>query len=160
MSARRRGEPLAGFRLRIPVRFSECDLYGVVWHGRYAVYLEELRNAVTERYGWSVQGAREAGYLVPVVRMEVRYHAPALIGAHLDVVGRLRPPTVARFVFDYEIRHAGSGALLTSATTEQVVTRRDGELLLALPEFLRTLGERIIAGQDDPAERALGGPPA
>ena len=138
----------------IAVRFSECDLYGVVWHGRYAIYLEELRNAVTERYDWSVQGAREAGFLVPVTRMEILYHSPARLGDGLVVTGRLRPPEVARFVFDYEIRN-GAGRLLTSATTEQVVTRLDGELLLALPDALKTLAARILRGQDDPAERAL-----
>jgi acyl-CoA thioester hydrolase len=154
MRERRGGPPLAGFRLGVTVRFSECDLYGVVWHGRYAVYLEELRNAVTQRYGWSVQGAREAGYLVPVTRMEIAYHAPARPGDALTVAGRLRAPEVARFVFDYEIRAAG-GQLMTSATTEQVVTRIDGELLLGLPEPLKLLAARILRGQDDPAERAL-----
>jgi acyl-CoA thioesterase FadM len=80
------------------------------------VYLEELRNAVTQRYGWSVEGARDAGYLVPVTRMEIAYHAPARPGEALAVAGRLRPPEVARFVFDYEIHGAG-GALLTSASS-------------------------------------------
>jgi acyl-CoA thioester hydrolase len=145
--ARRGSPPLEGFRLAIPVRFSECDLYGVVWHGRYAVYLEELRNAVCARLGWSIVAARDAGYLIPVTRMEIAYHAPARFATRLSVVGRLRPPEVARFVFDYEIRDAGE-KLLTSATTEQVVTRRDGELLLSLPRSFRDLAERILRGQD------------
>lgn len=154
MRGRRGSPPLRGFRLAVPVRFSECDLYGVVWHGRYAVYLEELRNAVCARYGWSVVTARDAGYLIPVTRMEIAYHAPARFESKLSVVGRLRPPDVARIVFDYEIRD-GQGALLTSATTEQVVTRQGGELLLTLPEFLRTLVGDILLGQDDEAALQL-----
>jgi acyl-CoA thioesterase FadM len=118
------------------------------------VYLEELRNAVTQRYDWSVQGAREAGYLAPVTRMEIAYHAPARPGEGLTVTGRLRDPEVARFVFDYEIR-GSRGELLTSATTEQVITRLDGELLIGLPEPLKILAARILRGQDDPAEREL-----
>jgi acyl-CoA thioesterase FadM len=86
--------------------------------------------------------------------MEIAYHAPARIGTRLSVVGRLRAPEVARFVFDYEIRDSG-GVLLTSATTEQVLTRIDGELLLGLPEALRVLAAKILRGQDDPAEREL-----
>jgi acyl-CoA thioester hydrolase len=140
--------------MSIPVRFSECDLYGVVWHGRYAVYLEELRNAVCARYGCTVVTARDAGYLIPVTRLEIAYHAPARFGTVLGVTGRLRPPTVARLIFDYEIRD-DAGSLLTSAVTEQVITRRDGELLLSLPEFLTALGIRIVRGQDDVAERRL-----
>ena len=150
----RRAAPLAGFRMEIPVRFSECDLYEVVWHGRYAVYLEEIRNAVCAKYGWTVRRAREKGYLVPVTRLEIAYKAPARLDSKIRVTARLRPPEVARFVLDYEIRDE-TGFLLTTATTEQVVTRPDGELLLALPDFLRTLAEQILRGQDDPAEQQL-----
>jgi acyl-CoA thioester hydrolase len=149
-----RREPLVGFRIRIPVRFSECDLYGVVWHGRYAIYLEEIRNAVTAKYGWTVARARDRGYLVPVTRMEIRYHAPARLDAVVDVVARLRKPETAKFVLNYEIR-ANDGSLLTSAETEQVVTRADGELMLAFPPFLRELAAEILRGQDDPAEQGI-----
>ncbi len=154
MTARRASEPLSGFRMEFPVRFSECDLYGVVWHGRYAVYLEEIRNAACARYGWTVRRAREMGYLVPVTRLEIRYRAPARLDSRILVTARLRPPEVARFVLDYEIRDA-SGSLLTSATTEQVVTRPDGELLLVLPDFLKVLAQELRRGQDDPAQRQL-----
>jgi acyl-CoA thioester hydrolase len=150
----RDAEPLQGFVLEIPVRFSECDFYGVVWHGRYAIYLEEVRNAVTASYGWTVARAREHGFLVPVTRMEIEYKAPARLDSRLRVAARLRPPRVARLVFDYEIRDT-EGRILTRAVTEQVVTRESGELLLTLPAFLRKLADDIQCGQDDPAARIL-----
>jgi acyl-CoA thioester hydrolase len=151
----RAAEPLAGFHMEIPVRFSECDLYGVVWHGRYAIYLEEIRNAICVRYGWTVDRARQEGYLIPVTRLEIEFRAPARVDTRLQVTARLRPPDVARFAMDYEIRE-GNGTLLTRAATEQVVTRLDGELLVSLPAFLRTLAQSILRGQDDPRERELG----
>jgi acyl-CoA thioester hydrolase len=140
--------------MEIPVRFSECDLYGVVWHGRYAIYLEEIRNAICTRYGWSVARARESGYLVPVTRMEILYKAPARIDGRVVVTARLRAPHVARMIFDYEIRDP-EGRLLTQAVTEQVITRTDGELILTLPDFVRTLAADILKGQDDPDQREL-----
>jgi len=154
MSGVRTRETLEGFRQAIPVRFSECDLYGVVWHGRYAVYLEEIRNAICAKYGWSVATARERGYLVPVTRMEILYRSPARLDSKVSVTARLRLPTVARIVFDYQVRDAG-GRLLTEAVTEQVVTRGDGELLVSLPEPIRALLDQILCGQDDPAQREL-----
>ena len=36
-----------------PVRFAECDSYGVVWHGHYALYLEQAREALTGRFGFT-----------------------------------------------------------------------------------------------------------
>jgi len=148
---------LSGFRMRIPVRFSECDLYEVVWHGHYAIYLEEIRNAICARYGWTVRRAREEGFLLPVTRLEIQYRAPARVDTAVTVTARLRAPTVARFVLDYEIRGV-EGDLLTTASTEQVVTRTDGELLLSLPEFLRDLSSRILQAQDDPEQQDLGCP--
>ena len=35
----------------IEVRFSEVDSMGVVWHGSYALYLEDAREAFGQKYG-------------------------------------------------------------------------------------------------------------
>lgn len=139
--------PLQGFTLEIPVRFAECDAYGVVWHGHYALYLEQAREALTGRFGFTAARALEMGYRVPITRMEVRYRAPARPDQTLRVTARLRPPTVARFVLDYEIR-SEAGELLVSAETEQVVVNREGELLLTLPAGLRTLCASILEAQE------------
>jgi acyl-CoA thioester hydrolase len=139
--------PLVGFSRHIAVRFSECDAYGVVWHGNYIAYLEELRNAVTARYGFTPARAMELGYLVPVIEMSLAYRAPARVDESVVVTGRLRPPIVPRFVMDYEIRRT-DGSLLVTARSDQVVTRRSGELLLTMPRFLRELCDRILSDQD------------
>ena len=138
--------PLQGFTLEIPVRFAECDPYGVVWHGHYALYLEQAREALTGRFGFTAARALEMGYRVPITRMELRYRAPARPDQTLRVTARLRAPTVARFVLDYEIR-SEAGELLVSAETEQVVVNREGELLLTLPAGLRTLCASILEAQ-------------
>jgi acyl-CoA thioester hydrolase len=150
----RSSEPLTGFRLELLVRFSECDLYGVVWHGHYAIYLEETRSAIFEKYGWTVKRAKEKGFLVPVTRMEIQFRSPARLDSRVTVTARLRKPDVARIVVDYEIRDPG-GKLLITALTEQVLTREDGELLLAMPEFVKDLTQAILRGQDDPKEQKL-----
>ena len=99
-----RAEPLRGLTLEIPVRFAECDPYGVVWHGHYALYLEQAREALTGRFGFTAARALAMGYKVPITRMELKYRAPATPDQTIRVTARLRPPEVARFVMDYEIR--------------------------------------------------------
>jgi acyl-CoA thioester hydrolase len=147
MRARREPPPLRGYTIEIPVRFAECDSYGVVWHGHYALYLEEVRDRLTSRFGFTPASALALGYRVPVTRMEIRYRAPARPDETIRATARLRPPEAARLILDYEIRNAG-GDLLASAETEQVVVRADGELLLTLPGGLRRLTEEILASQD------------
>jgi acyl-CoA thioester hydrolase len=143
-------EPLRGFAITIPVRFAECDSYAVVWHGHYALYLEQVREAFTGRFGFTATKALSIGYRVPITRMEIRYRKPVVADTEIRVSARLRTPEVARLVIDYEIRDARRD-LLASAVTEQVVVNAQGELLLRLPADLQTLVSRMLAFQD--AER-------
>lgn len=147
MTPVRRPPPLTGFTIEIPVRFAECDSYGVVWHGHYALYLEEVRDRMTGRFGFTPAKALALGYRVPVTRMEIRYRAPAKPDEIIRATARLRPPEAARLVVDYELRGAG-GELLASAQTEQVVLRADGELLLTLPADLKRLTSEIVSFQE------------
>jgi acyl-CoA thioester hydrolase len=150
MKARTDPPPLQGFTIEIPVRFAECDSYGVVWHGHYALYLEEVRDRLTARFGFTPAKALQMGYRVPVTRLEIRYRAPARPDETIRATARLRPPEVARLVVDYEIR-GETGDLLASAQTEQVVVRADGELLLSLPAGLKRMTQEILAFQDEGA---------
>ncbi len=151
MSGVRERPPLRGFSIEIPIRFAECDPYGVVWHGHYALYLEEVRDRLTARFGFTPAKALALGYRVPVTRLEIRYRAPARPDVSIRATARLRPPDAARFVMDYELR-GEEGRLLASAETEQVVVRADGELLLTLPAPLKRLAAEILAFQDsDPS---------
>ncbi|MDQ6891231.1 MAG: acyl-CoA thioesterase [Acidobacteriota bacterium] len=140
-------EPLRGFTITIPVRFAECDSYAVVWHGHYALYLEQVREAFTSRFGFTATKALSIGYRVPITRMEIRYRKPVVADTEIRVSARLRAPEVARLVVDYEIRDA-AGDLLANAVTEQVVVNRQGELLLRLPPDLQALVSRMLAFQD------------
>ena len=143
----RAAEPLKGLTLDIPVRFAECDPYGVVWHGHYVLYLEHAREALTGKFGFTAARALEMGYRVPITRLTLKYRLPAGPDQTIRVTSRLRPPSVARFVIDYEIR-SESGDLLTSAETEQVVVSAAGELLLTLPAGLRAMCASILEYQD------------
>ena len=141
--------PLEGLTRTIPVRFAECDSYGVVWHGHYALYLEEVREEFTGRFGFTATKALSIGYKVPITRMEIRYRRAVKADTRIHVTARLRTPEVARLVLDYEIRDE-SGDLLASAETEQVVLNSEGELLLTLPADLSQLVAAMLAWQDDP----------
>ena len=143
----RAAEPIRGLTLDIPVRFAECDPYGVVWHGHYVLYFEHAREALTGKFGFTAARALEMGYRVPVTRMELRYRAPARPDQTIRITARLRPPAVARIVMDYEIR-SEAGELLVSGQTEQVVVNAQGELLLTLPAGLRALCASILEFQN------------
>jgi acyl-CoA thioester hydrolase len=143
-------ERLVGHAVEIPVRFAECDSYGVVWHGHYALYLERVREDLTGRFGFTATTALALGYRVPITRMEIRYRRAIRADTTVVARARLRPPEVARLVLDYEIRDSADD-LQASAETEQVVLAASGELLLTLPGALKRLVENILRYQEDMA---------
>ncbi len=134
---------LSGHTVEIPVRFAECDPYRVVWHGHYALYLEQAREALTARFGFTASKALDLGYRVPITRMEIRYLRPIVADTTIRATARLRTPQVTRLILDYEIRGEGA-VLLASAETEQVVVSAGGELLLTFPGALAELVRRIL----------------
>lgn len=141
--------PLSGHSVVIAVRFAECDPYAVVWHGHYALYLEQVRESLTARFGFTATKALKIGYRVPITRMEIRYRLPARPDTQIRATTRLRKPEAARLVLDYEIRSEPEGVLLATAQTEQVVLNKDGELLLSLPAALRKLVDEILKYQNE-----------
>ena len=156
MTARARPEapPLSGLTVEIPVRFAECDSYGVVWHGHYPLYFEQAREALTGRHGFTASRALALGYRVPITRMEIRYRLPILADSVVRVTARLREPMTARLDLDYEVRDR-DGRLLASAETEQVVLNSRGELLVTLPAAIASLVRAILEEQ----KGSTGSPP-
>jgi acyl-CoA thioester hydrolase len=119
----------------------------VVWHGHYALYLEQVRESMTARFGFTASKALELGYRVPITRMEIRFLRPVVADTTIRVTARLRPPQAARLIVEYELRDA-AGTLLASAQTEQVVVSSAGELLLTFPRALAELVRGILESQE------------
>ncbi|MCW4455917.1 acyl-CoA thioesterase [Flavobacterium sp. MXW15] len=116
--------------------FHDCDPMNVVWHGNYFKYLEIARCALLQRYDYDYPQMREHGHLWPVVDARIKYIRPLLYGQSL----RVRAQIVEwenRLKIAYEIRDAGSDALLTRAHTIQVaVDAATNEMLYLCPQVL------------------------
>jgi len=66
-----------------------------------------------------------------------RRHEPgARLADVLVVTARLFKSESAKLEFEYEIRRQSDGSLLAFATSLQVFTNPQGELILAMPEFM------------------------
>ena len=51
----------------VEVRFSEVDSMNIVWHGSYALYFEDAREAFGARYGLDYLNIFANGYYAPLV---------------------------------------------------------------------------------------------
>jgi acyl-CoA thioester hydrolase len=109
---------------------------GIVWHGGYALYLEDGREAFGREFpGLGYGDIRASGYGAPIVDMRVQYRSPLRVGDEAVIETRYIDTDAAKICFEYEIRRADDGALVATATTMQVFTDSRGELELVNPAF-------------------------
>lgn len=98
-------------RLRLTVRFRDCDPYGHVNNAVYLTYLENARFAL-----WRAQDVKG----VILARAEVDYLAQATYGDELEVRVRLEGFGRTSFRYAYEIVDVTTGQQVLSAKTVQV----------------------------------------
>jgi acyl-CoA thioester hydrolase len=116
----------APFRHRLRVRYSECDLQGVVFNANYLTYMDE---ALTELWRVALPGGYAAmvaaGVDLLVAEATVRYRAPARFDDDLElelVVSRLGTTGMTS-----DLRVLCEGRLLAEGTLRHVfVTAGEG----------------------------------
>lgn len=104
--------------------YHDTDCGGVVYHGNYLKYFEEVRTEFLENLGYSVKGLMDIGFYFVVRSQSAEYLKPAFYDDTLDVKTRLSSCSPVRMVFEYEI-HNQNGILLTKGSTMLVSVGTD-----------------------------------
>lgn len=119
--------------IELEVPFFDVDALSIVWHGHYVKYLEVARCAFLDAIGYGYMTMRAAGYVWPVVQLQLKYVQPARFGQIIRIdVAVVEIDSCLRL--DYTITDAASGATLTRASTTQVAVREDnGEMQYQTP---------------------------
>jgi acyl-CoA thioester hydrolase len=120
------------------VRFSEVDSMHIVWHGSYALYFEDAREAFGERYGLSYLQYVAQGYYAPLVELTFKYKKPLRYGQHARVDITYRNVPAAKVIFDYEIRLTDDESLIATGASTQVFLDREYRLIWNNPPFYET----------------------
>lgn len=122
--------------IEIEIPFHDLDPMGVVWHGRYAKYLELARCALLRQFDYDYPAMRESGYAWPVVELNLKYVRPLHYGQRIRVRAELLE-WENRLKIGYLISDAASGERLTRAVSVQVaVDGATGELQFVSPSAL------------------------
>lgn len=129
---------------RVKVRFHEVDSYHVAWHGHYVAWMELGRNELTAPFGLDAAQISAAGYLAPVVSLELKYLKPARFGDLLTIQATLEKTETATLAF--AIRIIGpDGKPCAAGKTIHAFTDMNGELQYTLPLIIRERVERLAA---------------
>lgn len=136
MTHRKVSEAALTNRTTLRVRFSEVDSMEVVWHGEYVRYLEDGREAFGRQYGLGYTEIRDAGFVVPVVDLNIQYKQSLLYGESAIVETRYIQTNAAKILFEYTLYRESDGAVVATASSMQVfVGKASGQLVLNNSDF-------------------------
>ncbi len=145
------------FDYPIQVHPHHTDYAGIVWHGSYVRWMEEVRVMALAQAGVSFAGLVDMGCDLPVVDLQIRYRQAMRMGSAGVLKARMQPRRGVRLVWDYELwgdaaleREAsgemsgeasgkasgGAGLHLTAQVTLVAIDRASGKIMRRLPPVL------------------------
>jgi acyl-CoA thioester hydrolase len=131
----------------VKVRFNEIDAFQVAWHGHYVTWMEVGRNDLAGRFGLGADHIAEAGYIAPVVLLEVKYLRPTRFGEELRVRTSLRRMETATLEFITTII-GSDGRKCAAGRVVHSLTDKSGVLQYSLPPLVRERVEQLLAWQE------------
>jgi acyl-CoA thioester hydrolase len=102
------------------VNYSETDQMGVVYHARYAVWLDVARTDYLRRGGLSYRELEASGFRLVVGELVIRYRRSARFDDVVRVRCWVRERLSRRVTFGYAVE-GEDGSLLATATTAMLV---------------------------------------
>jgi acyl-CoA thioester hydrolase len=119
--------------ITIRVRYAETDRMGLLHHANYLVYFEQGRTELLRDRGKTYRDLEDQGYLLVLVKVEVRYRQPARYDDLLTLRTTVTRVTPVRIEHRYEV--VRDGQLLADGSSTLACVDRDGRLQ-AMPEWL------------------------
>ncbi len=119
--------------LRVP--YPDTDQMGTVHHANYVKYYEAARWELFRNIGISYASVEEAGYLLPVIRMNFRFRKTTHYDAQLRIHTILKEISGARIWFTYKLYNQ-ENELINEAETELAFVRRETWKPCMAPDFV------------------------
>ncbi len=127
--------------MEIRIYYEDTDAGGVVYYANYLRYFERGRTEYLRERGLSVSDLAEKGFIVPVIRVEADYRAPARHDDLLHIETAVLEVGKTSFTVGQQAVRASDGKVLVDAritlvcVSPQMKPRRlPEELLHALAE--------------------------
>jgi acyl-CoA thioester hydrolase len=127
-------DPLDSGEITIRVRYAETDQMGLLHHANYVVYFEAARVELLRQRGLTYGAMEDAGHLLVMVEMSVKFKRPAYFDDLLTIKTVVEKVTHVKIVHRYEVRR--DGLLLAEGQTTLACVDREGRPQ-ALPESLK-----------------------
>lgn len=126
------------YRVQIKVRNYHLDGYGHVNNAQYLNILEEARTKFMDDVNCSLEQYLKEGIFFYISEIHIKFKKPALLGDLLEVFVWFPVVKRAQVRFQQEIRLAGTGELIASASVSCGCVKNDR--VIAVPQdFLQVM---------------------
>lgn len=122
-------------RTEVPVRFSEVDALGIVWHGHYLKFFEDGREAFGRQYGLGYLDIYGHKFATPLVNMNVDYKKTVKYGDSVIIETTYVDSPAAKIIFHYKVYRVSDGELVAKGESTQVFMSLEHELFITIPPF-------------------------
>jgi Predicted thioesterase len=121
----------------IEIRFSEVDSMGIVWHGSYAKYFEDAREAFGVKYDLGYLRMFSEGVYAPLVKLNFNYKKSMIYGQKMVVEAEYIPTEAAKICFHYKVfsEEDGKKIVMGTGSSVQVFLDKQYQLMWTAPEF-------------------------
>jgi acyl-CoA thioester hydrolase len=123
------------YEYQFRVKYPETDQMATVHHSNYAKYYETARWELFRNIGVTYRSIEEAGYILPVIRMNSRFLKTIHYDDLITVKTTLKNIRGARMWFSYKLFNV-NGELANEAEIELACVRKDNWEPCIIPEFL------------------------
>lgn len=122
------------------VRYAETDQMGYVYYGNYPTFYEIARVEAFRALGFPYKEMEEMGIGMPVLSLQIKYHAPGKYDDLLTIKVVIKEKPKARITFHYEVTNE-AGKLINTGETELVFINMDTGRPTRMPEKMQKLLE-------------------
>lgn len=134
-------------RIKRRVHFSEADIMGIAWYGRFAAYFEEGAAALGKHCGLSYKDFYEANLRAPIVQFHVDYYRQLTLDEEFTILASLIWSDGARLNTEYELIKQDGSIAATGYTVQMFIDNITGDVCIASPELLERCRGRWKAGE-------------
>lgn len=127
--------------------FSEVDIMGIVWHGRYTQYFEEVSALLCKKSGMSYLDFYESSLRAPIVQLHIDYHNSIILDEEFIIEGSMIWTEGARINTEYRIIKSDGKIAATGYTVQMFTSALNGEVFLVSPELFERCRKRWKNGE-------------
>ena len=91
------------FQLEIQVPYDDVDMYGVLYHSKYLVYMERARNKFLESSGYHLAELARQDIRFTINNIQIKYLKPALFYEQLTIGVAIKRFTRTSIIFEQHV---------------------------------------------------------